>query len=122
MKGAGQSAISGYFDRAMFTTMVLHEVALALPVRWCEEPDWLALIVASAAAIVTSIFRPHQPKACPPLPAKRTSYALSPAAAARSIGRYQASPDLIMEVNAVNDAVFLRGWGGLSPARCTRRG
>lgn len=48
----------------------------------------------------------------PDPPAKRTSYVLPPGTSAQYTGRYQVSPDLIMDVNAVKDAVFLRGPGG----------
>jgi CubicO group peptidase (beta-lactamase class C family) len=48
----------------------------------------------------------------PTPPAKRPAYALSHGAAAQYIGRYQVSPDMIMDVKAIDDAVFLRGPGG----------
>jgi CubicO group peptidase (beta-lactamase class C family) len=50
--------------------------------------------------------------AAPTPPAKRTSYVLSRGAAVQYLGRYQVSPNLIMDVNTIDGGLFLRGTGG----------
>jgi CubicO group peptidase (beta-lactamase class C family) len=48
----------------------------------------------------------------PPPPTMRTSYTLPPEIAAQYAGRYEVSPNFIIDVSAVSETPFLRGPGG----------